>query len=108
MNVPTDVAPGPPTDILTEAHHTIANPAQGATAMICHTEDHSLHIGVPLHIQEISHSRHRTSHRPSKVSSHSHRTPKHHEVRCKRVIIDDPLSDHFSSEDSSNSDETLN
>ena len=53
MKVSTDVAPSPPTDILTGAHYTIANPAQGTTAMICHLEDHSLHIRVPLHIQEI-------------------------------------------------------
>ena len=53
MKVFTDIAPSPPTDILTGAHHAITNPAQGTTAVICHTEDHSLYIRVPLHIQEI-------------------------------------------------------
>ena len=73
-----------------------------------HRRSLSSHKSTSAHSRDQSHDRHRTSHRPSKVSSHPHRTPKHHEVRCKRVTIDDPPSDHLSSEDSSDSDEALN
>ena len=73
-----------------------------------HRRSLSSHKSISAHSRDQSHSRHMTSHRPSKVSPHSHRTPKCYEVRCRRVTIDDPLSDQFSSEDSSDSDEALN
>ena len=53
MKISTDIAPCPPRDILKGAHQAIANPAQGTTAMIHHTDNHSLHIRVPLYSQEI-------------------------------------------------------
>ena len=55
-----------------------------------HRRSFSSHRSTSTHSKDWSHLRHRTSHRPSKVSPHSHRTPKLHEVRCRKVTIDDP------------------
>ena len=43
-----------------------------------HRRSLSSHKSTSAHSRDQSHSQHRTSHRPSKVSSHSHRTPKCH------------------------------
>ena len=106
------VIPGPITDPHTTAHHA-------TETQVCTATDETLHTEDPHHTEVFSrdHSRSRpcTSHKhnyktSSKPSYSSHQTAwKKKDRKYKQVIIDDPPSKYYSSdEQASESDNDLN